>query len=155
VRVVEPVRVEREQFADFYAREYGRMIRRATLLCGSAVVAHDLVQDVFVEMLRRWEQIDMPGPYVQRSVVRACHRARARRHGTGDAVSRPPVVELDPDELFDVLARLPYRQRAAVVLRFYDDLSEVEIAAQLGCRPGTVGSWIHRALQTLRKELSP
>jgi len=55
------------------------------------------------------------------------------------------------DELLDALATLPYRQRAALVLRFYDDLSEADAAAMLGCRPGTVGSLVHRGLQQLKR----
>ena len=51
----------------------------------------------------------------------------------------------------DAIAALPYRQRAAIVMRFWHDCSEVEIAAALGCRPGTVGSLIHRALAELRR----
>ena len=58
------------------------------------------------------------------------------------------------DELFDALARLPWRQQAALVLRFHVDLAESDIAAALGCRPNTVRSLIHRALATLRKDLS-
>ena len=56
-------------------------------------------------------------------------------------------------ELADVLLELPYKQRAAIVLRFYSDLSEVEIAEVLECRPGTVGSLIHRGLAKLRKAI--
>ena len=53
-------------------------------------------------------------------------------------------VELGADELFDVLERLPYRQRAAIVLRFYDGLPDAEVAAALGCRVGTVALLVHR-----------
>jgi DNA-directed RNA polymerase specialized sigma24 family protein len=158
---MEPVGAEqltpvRRGFDEFYACEYVRMIRRATLLCGSPSGAHDLVQDVFVEVFARWELIDLPGPYVQRSVVRACRRYQARADAR---VGRPapglvPTVDLQPDEVSDLLAQLSFRQRAAVVLRFYEDLSEEEIARQLGCRPGTVGSLIHRALRRLRSELA-
>ena len=55
------------------------------------------------------------------------------------------------DELSDALASLPYRQRAALVLRFYDDLSEADAAAVLGCRPGTIGSLVHRGLAQLKR----
>ena len=67
----------------------------------------------------------------------------------------PPVVGLDADELADALAMLPARQRAAIVLRFYSDLSEAATAAALGCRPGTVGSLVHRGLAQLRRVLEP
>jgi len=55
------------------------------------------------------------------------------------------------NELLDALATLPYRQRAALVLRFYDDLSEADSAVVLGCRPGTVGSLVHRGLAQLKR----
>ncbi|HEX2039468.1 MAG TPA: sigma-70 family RNA polymerase sigma factor [Acidimicrobiales bacterium] len=58
------------------------------------------------------------------------------------------------DETWDVLRRLPYRQRAVLVLRYYEDLSEAEIADVLDCRPGTVKSAANRALARLREELS-
>jgi RNA polymerase sigma factor (sigma-70 family) len=63
--------------------------------------------------------------------------------------------ELGADELFDVLAALPERQRAAIVLRFWHDLSDEEIAAALRCRPGTVGSLLHRGLARLREVIDP
>ena len=60
-------------------------------------------------------------------------------------------VDLGADEMIDAIAALPYRQRAAIILRFWHDSSQAEIAAALGCRPGTVGSLIYRALAELRK----
>jgi RNA polymerase sigma factor (sigma-70 family) len=64
-------------------------------------------------------------------------------------------AELEADELFDVLAALPDRQRAAVVLRYWHDLDENQIADALGCRPGTVGSLLHRAIARLREVMEP
>lgn len=65
-----------------------------------------------------------------------------------------PTID-EHDELFDALATLPWRQRAALVLRFHADLADADIASALGCRPSTVRSIIHRALGSLRKELQP
>jgi RNA polymerase sigma factor (sigma-70 family) len=62
---------------------------------------------------------------------------------------------MQADELFDVLAELPARMRAALVLRYYEDLPEDDIAALLGCAPGTVRSLIHRALARLRLVIEP
>ena len=59
-------------------------------------------------------------------------------------------VGLEADELFDVLARLPGRQRAAIVLRFYEQMTDKEIAGLLHCRPGTVASLVHRGCARLR-----
>jgi RNA polymerase sigma factor (sigma-70 family) len=66
-----------------------------------------------------------------------------------------PASALGADELEDAVAKLPARQRAAVVLRYYGDLPDADIARALRCRPGTVRSLIHRALAELRKEIEP
>ncbi|HEV3280387.1 MAG TPA: SigE family RNA polymerase sigma factor [Acidimicrobiales bacterium] len=142
------------RFGDFYAGHYTELVRLATLLSGSADVAPDLVQDCFVQLHGRWTAVRDPLPYVRRSVVHACashHRQEAR----GRRLPPPDVraLELGADELEDALAKLPARQRAAVVLRYYGDLAEADIAHALGCRPATVRSLIHRALADLRKAI--
>jgi RNA polymerase sigma factor (sigma-70 family) len=151
-----PTDVARTGFADFYARNFGDLVRLATLLSGSADSAPDLVQDCFVGLHGRWASVRDPLPYVRRSVVHACashHRHIARARRIPSAVARPS--ELGADELEDALAELPARQRAAVVLRYYGDLPDADIARALRCRPGTVRSLIHRALADLRKVIEP
>jgi len=152
-----PVRVDASAltFADFYRATFTDMTQLALLLTGSAETARDLVQDSFVRLHGKWNRVDDPRAYLRRTVVNACHShhrrlhvQRLRRHL---AAPRVDVVDLDADEMVDAIAALPYRQRAAIVLRFWHDSSEAEIAATLGCRPGTVGSLIHRALAELRK----
>jgi len=143
-------------FTAFYADHYPDLVRLATLLSGSADTAPDLVQDCFVRLHGRWTAVQDPLPYARRSVVNACashHRrvARGRRLPTPEA----PDSELGADELEDALARLPARQRAAVVLRYYSDLPDADIARALRCRPGTVRSLIHRALKDLRERIEP
>jgi RNA polymerase sigma-70 factor (sigma-E family) len=145
-------------FGEFYGAQYQRMVRVALLVTGSTETAQDVVQDSFVGVWRRWDQLHDPAGYLYRSVVNGCrshHRRTAReqklRAATGLA---PHGSSFDPtgrDELSDALASLPYRQRAALVLRFYDDLSEADVASVLGCRPGTVGSLVHRGLAQLKK----
>jgi RNA polymerase sigma-70 factor (sigma-E family) len=143
-------------FGEFYAGHYADLVRLASLLSGSADAAPDLVQDCFVRLHGHWTAVREPLAYVRRSVVHACashHRsiARARRQP-------PPEVResvLGADELGDALAALPTRQRAAVVLRYYADLPDADIARTLRCRPGTVRSLIHRALADLRKTIEP
>jgi RNA polymerase sigma-70 factor (sigma-E family) len=151
------VRVDasRLTFADFYRATFTDMTRLALLLTGSGETARDLVQDSFVRLHGKWNRVDDPRAYLRRTVVNACHShhrrlhvQRLRRHL---AATRVDVVDLDADEMVDAIAALPYRQRAAIVLRFWHDSSEADIAATLGCRPGTVGSLIHRALAELRK----
>jgi RNA polymerase sigma factor (sigma-70 family) len=145
-----------EDFGAFYARNYLGLVRLAALLSGSADTAPDLVQDCFVRLHGHWTTVRDPLPYIRRSVVHAC-TSHHRRTARGRRLP-PPVLQdapLGADELGDALAKLAPRQRAAVILRYYDDLSDAEIARALRCRPGTVGSLIHRALAELRKVIEP
>lgn len=145
----------RADFVALYERELARQVRRATLLVGSPEAAHDLVHDAFVEVYRRWEQLRDPGPYLGTAVLNRC-RDHARR--TSTRTRRLPLLvdRGDPEDefLWDALNRLPFNHRAAVVLRFYHQLPERDIADLLGCRPGSIGPWIQRGLRTLRKDLS-
>ncbi len=144
-----------ETFSEFYRREHDGQVRRSYLLLGDLALAHDVVAEAFVSVFGRWETIREPGPYLNRVVVNGCRDA-ARRRAREPSVSEPEIagVEVDPaDYLADVLMDLPFRQRAAIVLRFYGGCSEAEIASHLRCRPGTVGSLIHRGLKVLRRQL--
>jgi len=143
-------------FGDFYADQYAGLVRLAALLSGSVDTAPDLVQDCFVRLHGRWASVREPVPYIRRSVVHACasHHRRAamvRRNPPPE----PQAAELGADELEDALAALPARQRAAVVLRYYGDLPDADIARALRCREGTVRSLISRALADLRKVIHP
>ena len=128
------------------------MVRLAFLLTGSPDVAQDVVQDAFVSVHRAWSRVRDPRAYLRRAVVNACtshHRRVFRERRTSAPGST--IVDLGADELFDVLETLPARQRAAIVLRYWHDLDESDIASALGCRPGTVGSLLHRAIARLRE----
>jgi len=139
-----------------YALEYARMVRLAYLLTGSTAVAEDLVQDSFVQLQRHWATAREPVAYLRTCVVNAC-KAHHRRVGrerarfadlvTSDVLPETPIV-------LDALASLPYRQRAALILKYWEDRPEAEIAAALGCRPATVRSLVHRGLATLRKVIT-
>ncbi len=140
-------------FSDFYESEMPGQVRRAALMVGSSDLAHDLVHDVFVDMYRRWDSLDHPGPYLNRSVLNRCRdagRTRARRARLSERL-RPDLAVWDDEPIADLLDGLPFNQRAVVVLRFYVGLSNVEIADALDCPPGSVGPWITRALEHLRK----
>ncbi|MGO9195753.1 MAG: RNA polymerase sigma factor [Acidimicrobiales bacterium] len=150
---------DRPSFEELYVSAYQSLVRLAFVLTGSNEISEDLVQDCFVRLHRHYDRLDTPERYAKRAVVNAC-RSHFRKVGRErdrrpllyvvDSSESPSASGPHPGELHDVLLTLPYRQRAAVVLRFYADLSEVEIAEALGCRPGTVGSLIHRALERMR-----
>lgn len=145
-----------DSFARFYEAEVVQQVRGATLILGSRQAAQDVVHDVFLEILQRWDGgIDDPGPYLQRAVVNRCRdalrrRTVARRHR---GLFRPEDVPAADAPLYDALATLPFTHRAAVVLRYYLGLTEAEIAAHLGCATGSVGPWIRRGLDRLAVEL--
>jgi RNA polymerase sigma-70 factor (sigma-E family) len=140
-------------FADLYAARFAEMVRLAFLLTGSAETARDLVQDSFLRLHGAWSRVTDPPAYLRRTVVNACHSHHRRlfRQRRFAEAARHEVVDLGAEELSDALAALSHRQRAAIVLRFWNDCTDAEIAAALGCRPGTVGSLLHRGLAELRK----
>jgi len=130
------------------------MTQLAYLLTSDVAVADEIVQEAFLQVHARWSQLDNPVGYLHTSVVNACrsyHRHRAVMHRTPQP--RPEASLLAADELSDALAKLPYRQRAALALRYFCDLPDDEIAIALNARPATVRSLIHRGLATLRKEI--
>jgi RNA polymerase sigma-70 factor (sigma-E family) len=139
-------------FVELYEECFGSMVRLAAALTGSEASAEDLVQDAFVRVHAHWGRINTPTAYLRRTVVNACRSAgrRATREHTLASLELT-TSGAAADDLFDVLATLPYRQRAALVLQFYEGLSQAEIADVLGCREGTVGSLVHRGLAQLRR----
>jgi RNA polymerase sigma factor (sigma-70 family) len=142
-----------ESFTDFYRRAAPGMVRLAFLLTAGSATAEELVQDVFTRVHGRWASIEHPAAYVRTAVVRqaASYQRRAALERRVGLLRQEEAVLPPVDELRDVVAKLPYRQRAAVVLRYYADLPEAEIAALLGCRVPAVKSLLHRALAELRK----
>jgi RNA polymerase sigma factor (sigma-70 family) len=150
-------RVGSDDFDAFYRAHYEDLVRLGFLLTLSEDVARDLVHDVFVRVYRRFDGLDDPLPYLRRSVVnasRSWYRRARLEQIRARAAERPPDVAFEADELFDVLARLPSRQRAAIVLRFYEQMSDSEIAVLLQCRPGTVASLVHRGCTRLRHAIT-
>lgn len=141
------------------------LLRTARLLTGSWQSAEDLVQVALLRTWQRWDRLDDPAAaesYARRIMVRlAATWWRRRWHGEVPAETLPePDIHDHGDlastvgvrtDLAAVLAKLPARQRAAVVLRFYEDLSEQQAAALLGCSVGTVKSNAARGLAKLRE----
>lgn len=143
-----------------YRRLRTRLVRLAHLLTGSPDAAQDVVQDAFVSAARRWSQVENVDAYLRMAVVNGSLSVHRRTGRERDKAARlqnlTSVVTVgipEVDETWDVLRRLPDRQRAALVLRFYEDLPEAEIAQLIGCRPGTVKSLLHRGLASTRKAL--
>lgn len=135
-----------------YRARYLPMVRLAFLLTGSNELAEEIVQDAFIRLRDRAGVAELSS-YLRATVVNACRDHHRRTGAQTRALVRLAPVEsaVDAvDELHDALARLPERQRAVIVLRYYEGLSEAEIAGLLGCRPGTVKSLAHRGLATLR-----
>ena len=144
-----------DTFADVYTTRFEEMVRLAFLLTSSREAAHDIAQDAFLGLFRKWDRVRDPRAYLRRSVVNASHgyhRAQ-HRHREKTRKLRAEAVDLTANEMFDAIAALPYRQRTAIVLRYWHDADDRAIANALGCRLGTVGSLIHRAHAVLRKGL--
>lgn len=149
------------EFAAFFDVEASAQVRRAALLLQSVEEANDVVQEAMVRLYQRWSDIEQPGPYLNRAVLNLCrdrtrHR-EVRRRGDLRLVDRTGAADTDPPEyevLDDILAELPFNQRAAVVLRYWGGLSFEEIADELDCSPGSVGPWINRAMNQLREALA-
>lgn len=150
---------DEEGFARYVVQAHRGLLRRAVLLAGDRGRAEDLVQVSLAAAYRRWGRIASPDAYLRTVMVRTAIGWRARRWvgevPTGDLPDRAA----ERDELADAdlggavraaLATLPPAQRAVVVLRYFDDCSEAEIAEALGCSLGTVKSRSARALAALR-----
>jgi RNA polymerase sigma factor (sigma-70 family) len=152
--VVRPVGPAREKdFARLYEQRYLPMVRLATLLVDRVDLAEDITQDAYAVLYRRWDEIDSPAAYLRLTVVNRSRDALRRRRLDRE---RPVLVSIAhdaPDELTDAIRRLPARQRVAVVLRFYEDLTVDQIAEAMHTRPGTVKSWLNRAMNRLREEI--
>lgn len=140
-----------------FNQHYAGLVRIACLLVDSDDLAEDCVQEAFARVHRRWERIDDPVAYLRTAVLNAARdhlrRQRVRRAFRPDPVAEESIPELD-DQLDASLRRLSERRRIAIVLRYYADLPDDEIADHLGCRNATVRSLIHRGLTDLRKEVA-
>jgi RNA polymerase sigma-70 factor (sigma-E family) len=145
-----------DAFETLYREEYAPMVRLAYLLVGSAETAEEVVQDSFLRVRDRVAAVERPGAYLRRTVVNGCrnqHRHRDVERRGFARLARVDWAEPELDHLADALAALPPRQRAVLVLRYYLDCTELEIAEALGCRPGTVKSLASRGLASLREVL--
>lgn len=155
-------------FEQFFREHHRGVYVFALHMVGDPGQAEDVASEVLVKVYLRWRRggVDQPTAYLRRAVVNHVNSWLRRRQVERRYLERqPPAADVTdhpfPDQLGDAqvlsraLGRLPARQRAAVVLRFYDDLSEAETAAALGCSVGTVKSQVHRGLAKLRDLVGP
>jgi RNA polymerase sigma factor (sigma-70 family) len=136
-----------------YRVEYVGMVRLAYTLLRSNAEAEEIVQDSFIEVYRRWHEIEKPGAYLRCTVVSRCRSALQRRKMRPPPPVDEPRISAPSDELWDVLARLSDDQRIAVVLRYYGGYRAQDIATMLETPASTVRSHLRRGLANLRKEL--
>jgi RNA polymerase sigma factor (sigma-70 family) len=153
-----------DQLADLYARTIGRSEALARGLCGDAHLAQDIAQEAFIRAAGRLPFLRDPSAfeaYLRRTVVNMC-RTHAKRRATEQRSyarkANEPAMTADPrsadrDELWAAMQRLPYRQRAAIVLRYYEDLSEAQTGQVLRCSDRAINALVSRAMATLRSEL--
>ena len=155
---------EAQGFAQFVEARQGALQRTAWLLTGDWALAEDLVQTALVRSWPRWDRIrrrDDPEIYVRRAMVNTWAGWRRRRwraeHPSGAVPDGPVAGDLAAEAAVRVavrgaLATLTNRQRAVLVLRVFDDLSEAQVAQVLGCAVGTVKSTMARAVARLRED---
>jgi RNA polymerase sigma-70 factor (sigma-E family) len=149
------------RLVETYERYAPDAVRLAYLMTGDHALAEDLAQEAFVRMAARLAYLREPDatwPYLRRSVINLAknhYRHRSVEQAYLQRVKATGCSQTDPDvvsheSMRKALLGLPERQRAAIVLRYYEDLPESEIAALLRCRPGTVRSLLSRATVALR-----
>jgi RNA polymerase sigma-70 factor (sigma-E family) len=152
---------DRDEFDGFVAARSAALLRTAYLLTGNHALAEDLLQTALAKSWFAWGRISgPPEPYVRRVIATTYATWWRRRwrseYPTGSLPEQAAPDGTDPvdqrDALWRALGTLPRRQRAVVVLRYYDDLSEAETAAALGVSRGTVKSQASKALAALRRD---
>ena len=150
-----------EDFSAFAVSRWPGLVRLAFGLTGDRWAAEDIAQVALARAYAAWRRVrraDDPDAYLRRILVNASNRRFRRRRVTeqpGDppetAVEGPADLVGERAALVAALRQLPTRQRAVVVLRYWEDLTDAQIAAALGCSPGTVRSQLSRALAKLRE----
>ncbi|MEV0596082.1 SigE family RNA polymerase sigma factor [Nonomuraea cavernae] len=149
---------DRALYQDFVVTRSDRLLRTAYLLTRDWALAEDLLQESLTKAWFAWARVDEPEAYVRRVLVttytswwRRKWRAELPAADLPDTPSHDTTGRLgERDTLWEAVGRLPARQRAVVVLRFYEDLPVTEVARLLGCQTGTVKSQTAKALAKLR-----
>ena len=133
-------------------------MRWATALIGSPEIGEEIAQDALHAVGRRLPTLDNPAGYLRRTVVNRAaswHRwhIRSLRREVRSVAGRPTSYTEPTNEMLGALAALPYKQRAAVTLRYWADWTDEQIAGALGCAPASVRVLLHRGLTALKKEI--
>lgn len=139
---------------ELYRDRYLNLVRTSYLIVGNQSVAEEVTQEAFMAAAEHFEGVEKPVAYLRTAVANRS-RSWIRRQVTERThrPAPPDPARLEADEMWDALGRLDERRRTAVVLRFYEQLPDAEIAEILECEPATVRTLIHRALADLRKEV--
>jgi RNA polymerase sigma factor (sigma-70 family) len=147
-----------DAFVECYRANVLWAVRLGLLLTSDVGLAEDLAQEAFLGLHRHFNDVQNRRAYLRVTLVNLANRRRrrdARRDTAHRLTAETGTVSDAANEVFDVIARLPVKQRSVIVLRYYEGLSETEIAATLGCPTGTVKSLASRALSQLRKQIEP
>jgi len=147
--------VDDDELAALYRRHARRLVGLATAVTLDRSVADEVVHDAFAGLARHLTDVRDPVAYLQRSVVNFGIRVVRRRERARLLPVRPIEHSALPevDELWPLVSALPVQQRAVVVLRFWEDLTQDRIAEVLGIPVGSVKSTLHRALKTIKEQL--
>ncbi|PJE96705.1 SigE family RNA polymerase sigma factor [Streptomyces carminius] len=157
---------DESQFQGFVRTRWPHLVRTAYLLTGDRHHAEDLAQAALTKAYRSWRRVvrsENPDAYIRRILV-SCNKDRFRKRRVAEHLTELPLDAaapahpdpapraVDRQVLMRALARLPKRQRTVVVLRYWEDLSEAEVAQTLGCSVGTVKSQASKGLAKLRAQ---
>ena len=153
------------EFTEYALKVRSRLQRTAYLMCGDWHLADDLTQETLITLYRRWGALDPdigPAAYATRILVNKVRRSAKRAWRSREIMTPPPDLPAPTSQstenrevIVKALSLLGPRQRAIVVLRYWEDMSVEETARLVGCTRGTVTSQSHRALATLRALLGP
>lgn len=151
-----------ERFEDFYLREFPAMVALAYAVTRSRLAAEDLAQEALTRAYHRWDRIagyDNPGTWVRRVTINLSLNSARRIASEAKAMLRlgaPPSLSAPPephDDVWDAVARLPGKQRAAVALHYLEDRSVADVATMLGCSEPTARVHLHRGRAALQSML--